>query len=64
MKIIKNRIIPLEEEEQKALVQWLNIKKIKHTAIPNSTYRCLQVLIVHFQLYHRMLEQIYSYCSI
>lgn len=38
MKVTKNRIIPLEEEEQKLVVEWLKIKKIKHTAIPNSTF--------------------------
>lgn len=31
-------IEPLESEEQKAFVEWLNYKKIKHSAIPNSTY--------------------------
>jgi NAD+--asparagine ADP-ribosyltransferase len=29
---------PLESEEQKAFVEWLNYNKIKHSAIPNSTY--------------------------
>jgi hypothetical protein len=30
--------IPTEFEEQKALVQWLELKKWKFSAIPNSTY--------------------------
>jgi len=30
--------IPTEYEEQCALVQWLELKKLKFTAIPNSTY--------------------------
>lgn len=29
---------PLEEDEQKAFVQWLELKKLKFSAIPNSTY--------------------------
>lgn len=32
------KILPLEEDEQKALVYWLKLKGIKHTAVPNSTY--------------------------
>jgi hypothetical protein len=31
-------IIPLEESEQKALVQWLRLKGIRHTSVPNSTW--------------------------
>lgn len=31
-------LIPYEEEEQIALIQYLEIKGIKYTAIPNSTY--------------------------
>jgi len=30
--------IPLEEEEQIMLANWLNMKNIKFTAIPNSTF--------------------------
>lgn len=30
--------IPLEKDEQIALVQYLDIKKLKYSAIPNSTY--------------------------
>ena len=37
-KTTNKKMIPYEADEQKALVQWLNIKKIKHTAIPNSTF--------------------------
>ena len=37
-KLQNNKNIPLEEEEQKALVQWLRFKNIKHTSVPNSTY--------------------------
>lgn len=29
---------PLEEEEQAALVEWLELKKLKFTSIPNSTF--------------------------
>jgi hypothetical protein len=29
---------PLEEEEQAALVEWLELKKLKFTAVPNSTF--------------------------
>lgn len=29
---------PLEEEEQRTFVDWLEIKGLKFTAIPNSTY--------------------------
>jgi hypothetical protein len=35
---IKTKIIPYEEDEQKALVQYLELKGYKFTAIPNSTY--------------------------
>ena len=30
--------LPTEEEEQTTFVQWLGVKKLKFTAIPNSTY--------------------------
>ncbi len=30
--------IPLESEEQKVFVQWLELKKIKFTSVPNSTW--------------------------
>lgn len=29
---------PLEEEEQAALVEWLELKKLKFTSIPNATF--------------------------
>lgn len=29
---------PLEEEEQAALVEWLELKKLKFTAVPNATF--------------------------
>jgi len=29
---------PTEEEEQKVLVQWLELKKLKFTSVPNSTW--------------------------
>jgi len=29
---------PLEDEEQIRVVQWLDLKKLKYTAVPNSTY--------------------------
>lgn len=45
LEIMKNRIksnfkpkVPLEEDEQVKLVEYLELKKIKFTAIPNSTY--------------------------
>ena len=38
-KIVKNKkIIPLEEDEQKTFVEWLELKGYMFTAIPNSTY--------------------------
>ncbi len=38
---LSSKCIPLESEEQEALVEWLNIKKILHFAIPNGGYRTL-----------------------
>ena len=32
------KVVPLEAEEQKVLVEWMEYKKIKFSAIPNSTY--------------------------
>jgi len=37
-KSVPNRVIPYEADEQKAFVQWLEVKKLKFTAIPNSTW--------------------------
>lgn len=34
----KKEFIPLEEEEQYNFVEWLEIKRLKFTAIPNSTW--------------------------
>lgn len=34
----KPNTTPTEYEEQVAFVEWLELKKLKHSAIPNSTY--------------------------
>jgi len=38
MKNVPDELLPTEEQEQIALVDWLEWNKIKFTAIPNSTY--------------------------
>lgn len=35
---MRNPFIPTEEEEQKLLIEYLDLKGIKYTHIPNSTY--------------------------
>lgn len=34
----KSPLIPYEENEQRVLIEWLEIKGLKFSAIPNSTY--------------------------